>query len=191
MLIDALIFLLDSVATAFVAVLLLRFHLQVTRAPFNNPLAQFAIALTDFAVKPVRRVVPGLWGMDLATLVIAWLTEYLLILLVVALASRFGGLSVAALGGLALIALLELSKIALWMVILLQFTLFVVSFTNPYSPYMALLNVMNRPFVRRIQRFLPPIGPVDLSPMVVVLICSVFLNFILPWLAGQIRVGLM
>ena len=191
MLIDALIFLLDSVATAFVAVLLLRFHLQVTRAPFNNPLSQFAMALTDFAVKPVRRVVPGLWGMDLATLTIAWLTECVLILLVVALAGRFGGLGVAALGGVALIALLELAKIALWMVILLQFMLFVVSFANPHSPYMSLLNAMNRPFARRIQKILPPIGHIDLSPMVVVLLCSVLLNFILPWLAGQVRVGLM
>ena len=191
MLIDALIFLLDSVATAFVAVLLLRFHLQVTRAPFNNPLSQFAMALTDFAVKPVRRVVPGLWGMDLATLTIAWLTECVLILLVVALAGRFGGLGVAALAGIALIGLLEVAKIALWMVILLQFMLFVVSFANPHSPYMSLLNAMNRPFARRIQKILPPIGNIDLSPMVVVLLCSVLLNFILPWLAGQVRVGLM
>lgn len=191
MLIDALIFLIDSIATAFVAVLLLRFHLQVTRAPFNNPLSQFAMALTDFAVKPVRRVVPGLWGMDMATLAIAWLTEYILVLLVVMLTSHFGSLSAAALGGIALIALLELIKIALWMVILLQFMLFVVSFTNPYSPYMALLNAMNRPFARRLQKLLPPIGPVDLSPMVVVLICLMLLNFILPWFAGQIRVGLM
>ena len=55
--------LLDSVATAFVAVLLLRFHLQVTRASYNNPLSQFGLTLTDFAVKPMRRVIPGLWGL--------------------------------------------------------------------------------------------------------------------------------
>ena len=79
MLIQALIFLLDSVATAFVAVLLLRFHLQVTRASFNNPLSQFAMTLTDFAVKPTRRVVPGLWGLDMATLVLAWLVQLLLV----------------------------------------------------------------------------------------------------------------
>ncbi len=191
MLIQALIFLIDSIATAFVAVLLLRFHLQATRASFNNPLSQFAMTLTDFAVKPMRRVVPGLWGLDLATLTLAWLVQYLLILMVITLTGGLTALSAPAFGGVALIACLELAKIALWMVILLQFMLFVVSFANPHSPYMGLLNAMNRPFARRIQKIVPPIGHIDLSPMVVVLLCSVLLNFILPWLAIQIRMGLM
>ena len=191
MLIQALIFLLDSVATAFVAVLLLRFHLQVTRASFNNPLSQFAMTLTDFAVKPMRRVVPGLWGLDMATLVLAWLVQLLLLLLVVALTGGGSILGLSSFGGLALLALLELSKIALWMVIILQFMLFVVSFANPHSPYIGLLTSMNRPFASRIQKIIPPIGNIDLSPMVITLLCLLLLNFILPWLALQIRAGLM
>lgn len=191
MLIQALIFLFDSVATAFVAVLLLRFHLQATRASFNNPLSQFAMTLTDFAVKPARRVVPGLWGMDMATLLLAWLVEFLLVSLVVVLTRGDLTLSLPAFGGIALLALLELFKIALWMVIILQFMLFVVSFSNPHSPYMGLLNALNQPFSRRIQKIVPPIGMIDLSPMVVVLLCSMLLNFILPWFALQIRAGLM
>ena len=191
MLISALIFLLDSIATAFVAVLLLRFHLQVTRASYNNPLSQFAMTLTDFAVKPVRRVIPGLWGLDLATLAVAWLVEFLLISLVVLLSGRAAEFGLALTGGVALAALMELVKIALWMVILLQFMLFIISLVNPYSPYMSLLNAMNRPFARPIQKVVPPIGNIDLSPMVIVLICSVLLQFILPWLAKLITTGLM
>lgn len=191
MLISAFIFLLDSVATAFVAVLLLRFHLQVTRASYNNPLSQFAMTLTDFAVKPMRRVIPGLWGLDLATLTVAWLVELLLIALVVALTGRGAEMGLGLAGGVALAALMELIKIALWMVILLQFMLFVISLANPHSPYMSLLNAMNRPFARPIQKILPPIGNIDLSPMVVVLTCSVLLQFILPWLASLIHAGLM
>ena len=191
MLISALIFLLDSIATAFVAVLLLRFHLQATRASYNNPLSQFAMTLTDFAVKPVRRVIPGLWGLDLATLTVAWLVEFLLISLVVLLSGRAAEFGLALTGGVALAALMELVKIALWMVILLQFMLFIISLVNPYSPYMSLLNAMNRPFARPIQKVVPPIGNIDLSPMVIVLICSVLLQFILPWLAKLITTGLM
>ena len=191
MLISALIFLLDSIATAFVAVLLLRFHLQVTRASYNNPLSQFAMTLTDFAVKPVRRVIPGLWGLDLATLTVAWLVEFLLISLVVLLSGRAAEFGLALTGGVALAALMELVKIALWMVIFLQFMLFIISLVNPHSPYMSLLNAMNRPFARPIQKVVPPIGNIDLSPMVIVLICSVLLQFILPWLAKLITTGLM
>ena len=191
MLISALIFLLDSIATAFVAVLLLRFHLQATRASYNNPLSQFAMTLTDFAVKPVRRVIPGLWGLDLATLTVAWLVEFLLISLVVLLSGRAAEFGLALTGGVALAAFMELVKIALWMIILLQFMLFIISLVNPYSPYMSLLNAMNRPFARPIQKVVPPIGNIDLSPMVIVLICSVLLQFILPWLAKLITTGLM
>lgn len=191
MLINALIFLLDSVATAFVAVLLLRFHLQLTRASYNSPLSQFSMTLTDFAVKPMRRVIPGLWGLDLATLSVAWLVEFVLIALVVLLSGRAAEMSLAMTGGIALAALLEVFKIALWMVVLLQFMLFIISLANPYSPYMGQLNAMNRPFARPIQRILPPIGNIDLSPMVVVLTCMVLLQFVLPWLARLIHTGLM
>ena len=191
MLISALIFLLDSIATAFVAVLLLRFHLQITRASYNNPLSQFSMTLTDFAVKPLRRFIPGLWGLDLATLMVAWLVEFLLISLVVVLSGRAAEFGLALTGGVALAALMELIKIALWMVILLQFMLFVISLVNPYSPYMSLLNAMNRPFARPVQKVVPPIGNIDLSPMVIVLVCSVLLQFILPWLARLITTGLM
>ena len=191
MLISALIFLLDSIATAFVAVLLLRFHLQITRASYNNPLSQFSMTLTDFAVKPLRRIIPGLWGLDLATLMVAWLVEFLLISLVVVLSGRVAEFGLALTGGVALAALMELIKIALWMVILLQFMLFVISLVNPYSPYMSLLNAMNRPFARPVQKVVPPIGNIDLSPMVIVLVCSVLLQFILPWLARLITTGLM
>jgi YggT family protein len=191
MLVNALIFLLDTIASAFCAVLLLRFHMQAVRASFNNPVSQFAMALTDFAVKPARRVIPGLWGMDLATLSVAWLTQWVLLLLVAALQGHLGDFGGTTLLALFLFAFIELLKIALWMVILLQFMLFVVSIANPYSPYMGLLNTLSRPFSRPIQRVLPTVGNIDLSPMAVLMICYMLLLFFLPWLSAVIRAGVM
>lgn len=192
MLVSALIFLLDTIASAFCAVLLLRFHMQAVRAPFGNPVSQFAIALTDFAVKPARRVVPGLWGMDLATLSVACLVQWLLLVIKAALIGRLADLGGGgALLVLLLFAVIELMKIGLWLIILLQFMLFVVSIANPYSPYMGLLNTLSRPFSRPIQRILPPVGNIDLSPMAVLMICYMLLLFFLPWLTEVIRAGLM
>lgn len=191
MLVSALIFLLDSIASAFCGVLLLRFHMQAMRAPYGNPISQFAIALTDFAVKPARRIIPGLWGLDLATLSIAWLTQFVLLLVVMALSGRMGDAGPAVFVVMLLFALIELAKIGLWMIIMLQFMLFVVSIANPYSPYMSLLNTLSRPFSRPIQRILPPVGNIDLSPMVVVLVCSMLINFFLPWLSAVIRASVM
>ncbi len=65
----------------FVYALLLRFYMQWLRAPFRNPVGQFVTALTDWAVRPARRLIPGLFGVDLASILIAWFIEALLLVL--------------------------------------------------------------------------------------------------------------
>ncbi|MGD2139718.1 MAG: YggT family protein, partial [Burkholderiales bacterium] len=76
---QALVFLLETFVGLFVLALLLRFFLQTVRAPIHNPLSRFVGALTDFVVRPARRVIPGLWGYDLSSLVLAWLLQLALI----------------------------------------------------------------------------------------------------------------
>ena len=105
MLNQALHFLLTAVLDLFLLALLLRFYLQAVRAPRGNPISPFVIAVTDFAVRPLRRIIPGLWGMDLATLVLAWATALLLILVSLALGPVNSGISAALLPALALWAL--------------------------------------------------------------------------------------
>ena len=68
MLSQMLIFLLETLLGLFSLALLLRFLMQLLRAPYRNPFSPFLIALTDFLVRPARRVVPGFRGMDLSTL---------------------------------------------------------------------------------------------------------------------------
>ena len=69
---NALIFIAQMAFGLLTLALLLRFYMQWVRAPYRNPLADFVNALTDFMVRPVRRIVPGLWGLDLPTLLLAW-----------------------------------------------------------------------------------------------------------------------
>src|SRR3954463_12714284 len=75
MLTQIAIFLVDTIATFFVFLLLARFHFQWLRVPFRNPAGEFVVATTNWAVKPARRVLPGLAGLDLATLLLAWLFQ--------------------------------------------------------------------------------------------------------------------
>src|SRR3989442_13938668 len=77
MLYDALRFLINIVFGLLVYAVLLRFLMQWLRAPFRNPLGQAVSALTDWAVKPVRRVIPGYRGYDWASLLLAWLLQAL------------------------------------------------------------------------------------------------------------------
>lgn len=188
MLTQAVIFLLDTIVTAFLAVLLLRFYLQLLRVPYGNPLTQFVVTLTNFLVRPLRRVVPGLWGMDMASLVAAWLVQWLLLMAIEGLAGvpLLRGNAVMYLG-FGFWALVELLRMSLYLLMLVQLLLFVVSLVNPYSPFMGVLNSLTAPFTRVVRRFVPPIANVDLSPMVIIIACQLLLMLPVAWLAAVAR----
>ena len=183
MLSGALIFLVQTVFGLFVVALLLRFYLQWVRAPHRNPLSDFLHALTDFMVRPARRLVPGLWGLDLATLVLAWLVQFVELLIVLqiqdyALARKAG----PALASAALLALVLLLKAGLYIVMVAVIMRVVLSWVSPYSPVMPLLNGMTRPVLRVFQRRIPPIGNVDLSPLFALVFIQLLLMLPVAWL---------
>ena len=68
-------FLVDNIVAFFVILLLARFHFQWLRVGFRNPVGEFVLATTSWIVMPLRRVIPGLAGLDLATLLAAWLLQ--------------------------------------------------------------------------------------------------------------------
>ncbi len=195
MLIQAVIFVLSTVVTAFLAVLLLRFYLQLLRVPHGNPLTPFVVTLTNFVVLPLRRVIPGLWGLDWATLVAAWGIQWLLLLVVEGLAGvpigRGGPLMYL---GFGLWAAVELLRMSLYLLMLVQVMLFVVSLVNPFSPFMGVLNALSGPFTRQVRKIVPPIANVDLSPMVILIVCQLLLMLPVAWLEmvakGVIHAGL-
>jgi len=179
---NALIFLVNTVFGLFVVALLLRFYLQWVRASYRNPLSEFLQALTDFMVKPARRLIPGLWGLDLATLALAWLVQLTEILVVLQIKDY--GLGPAAgqsFAAAALLALVMLVKIGLYIVMAAVIVQVVLSWVGPYSPLMPLANSMTRPFLRVFQRRVPPIGNVDLSPLFVLVVIQLLLMLPVAW----------
>jgi YggT family protein len=183
MLSNALIFLVSTVCSLFVVALLLRFYLQWARAPYRNPLKEFLHALTDFMVRPVRRIVPGLWGLDLATLLLAWLIQFLELVLVLQIQGRdFGPAPGATLAVMALLAPVLLLKIGLYIVMVAIIVQVVLSWVNPHSPVMPVLNSLSRPFLRVFQRRIPPIGNVDLSPLFALVVIQLLLILPIAWL---------
>jgi YggT family protein len=180
---NALIFLVNTVFGLFVVALLLRFYLQWVRAPYRNPLSEFLQALTDFMVRPARRVIPGLWGLDLATFALAWLLQILELVVVLQIQGRgFGEAMGSTLAVMALLALVLLVKIFLYILMVAVIVQVVLSWVNPYSPVMPLLNSMTRPFLRPFQRRIPPIGNVDLSPLFAIVVIQLLLMLPVAWL---------
>lgn len=183
----ALIFLVETGFGLFVVALLLRFYLQWVRAPYRNPLSEFLQALTDFMVRPARRLVPGLWGLDLATLALAWLIQLLELFIVMQLrgyqAGPDAGIAFAALFVLALVALV---RIGLYIVMAAVIVQVVLSWVGPYSPVLPLLNSMTRPFLRVFQRRIPPVGNVDLSPLFVLVVIQLLLILLIAWVEAAL-----
>ena len=173
---QALIFLLEVFLGLFSLALLLRFYLQAVRAPARNPLSQFLAALTDLIVRPTRRVIPGLWGYDLSTLLLAWLTEMLLLAGVLALKGYQLGPGVgSAFIGLMLLAALSLLKLFIYILMVAVFAQAILSFVAPRGPVTSVLASLTRPFLGLFRRRVPPVGGVDLSPLFVLVICQVLL----------------
>jgi YggT family protein len=172
----ALIFLTETAFGLFTVALLLRFYLQCVRASYRNPLSQFLNAITDFAVLPARRVVPGLWGLDLATLVLAWLAQLAEVYVVLQIKGRaLESTTGIGLAGLALLSVVLMIKLWLYIVMVAVVIQAMLSWFNPYSPVAPLLNSMTRPFLRIFQKLIPPIGNVDLSPLFVIIGCQLLL----------------
>ncbi|MGH8660452.1 MAG: YggT family protein [Burkholderiales bacterium] len=184
---NALIFLVNTAFGLFVVALLLRFYLQWVRAPYRNPLSQFLQALTDFMVRPARRLVPGLWGLDLATLALAWLVQLAEILLVLQIKGQaLGPAAGQSLAAAALLALVVLVKVGLYVVMAAVIVQVLLSWIGPDSPLMPLANSMTRPFLRVFQRRVPPVGNVDLSPLFVLVVIELLLMLPVAWLESAV-----
>lgn len=198
MIAQALAFLVDTLGTLLIVALLLRFWLQVARAPFNNPLSGLLATVTDWGVKPLRRVIPGLWGLDLATLVLAWLVAWVLNIVLSLIEPRLvldlagAGLGAANLGtsvGLAAVAaLVQLVRLFIYMMIAALIVQMLLSWLNPQSPLAPLLDLLLRPFLRPIQARMRPVSGFDFSPLVLLIVCQLALILVV---GGLTRLALM
>jgi len=166
----------DFVGGFFVLMLLLRFYFQLLRVPFRNQVGEFVVATTNWAVKPARRIIPSLLGLDLASFLCAWVLQAALLALLLVVAGRdlssAPGIAAGVLFALALVDLLQLSVKVLLFVVILQA---VMSWVSPGNLLQYVLEAITRPLLRPIRRFLPPIANVDLSPLVLILLLLILL----------------
>src|SRR5512145_827720 len=163
--------------------LLGRFLMQLLRAPFRNPIGQAVVALTDWIVKPLRRVFPGFAGIDWASLVAAFVFQLAWILALYAIFGR--GFAFTGSGVLYLLAatLLELVKGALWLLVIVVIVQAVLSWVAPDGPLAGLLNAMTFPFLRPLRRVVPPIGgALDLTPLILIVILQLILILPIRWM---------
>jgi YggT family protein len=185
MLLQALVYVLETLVSLFALAALTRFYAQAFRASFRNPIAEFTLALTDWAVKPLRRVVPSIGGLDTASFLVAWLTLIVLwgvILAIMGAAPLDNPLFWPVLAILALVKLIKLSIYLLMGVVVVQAVL---SWVSPYHPVRPFFDTLCKPFLKPFQRVLPLVGGVDLSPLLLIIILQVLLMVPVPMLESE------
>lgn len=182
---NALLFLLKAVLDLLTLAFLLRFYFQLTRVSFQSQAAQIIVTLTNFAVKPMRRVMVvlrnlGFSKLDVSTLLLAYITQLLLTLGTLWLSGH-------ALRTTTSSTWLTILSIALIGVVILSISIFlyavliqaVLSWVNPHTPIAPILNNLTHPILYFLRKFIPLVGNVDLSPLAFIIAGQLLLATIL------------
>lgn len=162
----------DTIAAVLGGVLLLRFWMQVVRVRPPAALGQFTFQLTDWLVRPLRRVMPGVGGYDWASLIAAILVIVIAVAIDLAVMSRFSP---------QFLVLLSLQRFFEWVfygfigLIIIEA---IFSWVNPHAPLAPFIRALNDPLLRPLRRVVPPIGAIDLTPLVALVLLRIGLMLV-------------
>ena len=191
---NALTFLLDTFSRLYLLILLLRFWLPFLRANFRDPVAQGVMRYTSPLVNPIRRYVPSVGRLDTATVLIAFLIQFVVSYLIMSLnaishgADAFAALSstnvIVALAFQSIVQLAMLSVLLFIVAIIVRIVLGLIG--RYFGPISDLLVDLTEPLLRPVRKVIPPLGVVDISAYIVIVLLMA-LNMILADLAPMAR----
>jgi YggT family protein len=177
MLQNTLEFIIRNVGAFFVLLLLVRFYMQAARLPLNKGIGLFVMALTNFMVLPARRILRPFGGYDTASIVLAWIIAMVMHWAVLAITPwPFNFLAPSSMLGIALLGLLTVFRLSLYLLFAIVIGLAVLSWINPRSPLMPVLARLAEPLLRPLQRIIPPIAGVDITPLILIFLVQLVLS---------------
>lgn len=187
MLQEILLLLIRVAVHAYTLVVLLRLILQIARADFYNPLSQFIVRATNPPLNPMRKVIPGFFGIDFATVVLAFLVQvvgYFFIFLLITGAVIVNPVIYLTYG---VVGVLDVLLNFYFFAILI---LVVLSWVAPGSmnPGAQLLAQVTEPVMRPLRKLIPSAGGLDFSPMIAMLILVILRSIVLPELKMSLGV---
>ncbi|MEE9358479.1 YggT family protein [Candidatus Vondammii sp. HM_W22] len=164
---NPLVFLIQILFGAYTLIVMLRFILQLVKADFYNPVSQFVVKVTTPLLRPLRRIIPSMGGMDVASIALMWLVKSVELMFILLLKST-GASSLLAAFVWSILELVEQAIDLFLFAILIQVIL---SWVSPggYNPVVNLIYSITDPLLRPARRIIPPIAGLDLSPMAVVI----------------------
>jgi YggT family protein len=172
---NAGVFLIDSLFGLYICAVLLRLLFQVVRADFYNPLCQAIVTVTNPVLRPLRRYIPALASIDTASVLLILSLQLLntfLVALVVGVSPNLAGLLV--------VAVAEVASKTVWIFMAAVIAQIVLSWVAPggYNPVIGVIQALSEPMLRPARRLLPPLGGLDFSAMVVVIVLNLLLMLV-------------
>ncbi|CAH0159903.1 YggT family protein [Pseudomonas carnis] len=177
---DAAVFIIQTLGSLYLLIVLMRFILQLVRANFYNPLCQFVVKATQPLLKPLRRVIPSLFGLDMSSLVLALLLQILLFVVILML-NGYQAFTVLLLPW-GLIGIFSLFlKIIFWSMIISV----ILSWVAPgsRSPGAELVAQITEPVLAPFRRLIPNLGGLDISPIFAFIVIQLLQSWVIPRLA--------
>ncbi len=175
---EAINYLLGFLFQALLMILVLRVWLQAVRADFYNPLSQFIVKISNPVVIPLRRIIPGFGGFDVATLVLAYIVATLKFIVIPLL--NGGSLDIISAMILGIIFLIKQSGLLLFMIMLVMALMSWV--VQGYNPTQMIFHQLTDPFLRPIRKVVPSIGGLDLSIIIAFLLLNVINILLSGWI---------
>ena len=176
----AAIFVIQPLGSLYLLIVLLRFILQLVRANFYNPLCQFTVKATHPLLKPLRRVIPSLFGLDMSSLVLAIVVQ--MVIFAVVLTLSYMSFNVL---GLLLWAIIGVTALFLKVFFFALIINVILSWVAPgsTSPGAELVNQITEPALAPFRRFLPSMGGLDISPILAFMVIQLIQSYVIPPLA--------
>lgn len=175
---SSLSFLIQTLGGLYIMAVLIRFLLQLVRADFYNPISQAIVKATSPLLNPIRKIIPGYGGVDMASLVLALILQIVLLYVLLLI----GGFSLATIP-FPSVLISSLIKLCIEFLNIYMFSLIIIAIAswvapNSYNPGLMLLLQITEPLTSRIRKVIPPLGGLDFSLMVLVIIIITLKNFL-------------
>jgi YggT family protein len=175
---EAINYLLKFAFDALLMILILRVWLQVVRADFYNPLSQFIVKVSNPLVIPLRRIIPGFGGIDIPTIILAYVIAVLTFIIIPLL--NGGPVDVVSALYFGLIHLIKQAGMLLFIIMLVMALMSWV--VQGYNPTQMIFHQLTEPFLKPIRRIIPSIGGLDLSVLVAFLLLNVVNILLSGWI---------
>jgi len=177
---DAAIFIIKTLGSLYLLIVLMRFILQLVRANFYNPLCQFIVKATQPLLQPLRRVIPSMFGLDMSSLVLALIIQMVLIAVILALKGFV--VDWVLLVPWALIALFSLFLNILFYAMIISVILSWVA-PGSHNPGAELVAQITEPVLAPFRRIIPSLGGLDISPIFAFIVIQLLQSWLIPRLA--------